>query len=811
MVGRLDHAVVDWSSILIGLAAPPILASSVCSLLLTTHRLPAWRCSWFNKVAAGLRRHPTPTESPADASISRRFRDGFRFIVSSLRLPFRCLTSEAEYGHDLASKKSNQFGRGEPNFNAVAIWLAFLPITVGVLAFLPSSVEYADEVAALEGSPSAIKLRVEAVASLFARASIVCLVFFLIPVTRHGVLLAAMGWSPVHALRIHIWCGCMSFVFMLIHGGLLVAKWILINDYPVYQQIVPDPKCWTSTSTVEPEQEIRPDCYHAFANLTGIVAAVFFIILWGASFNWVRRRNYRLFYTLHMTFGTLTLLATILHVHWFIIYLIPSVTCYLASTAPTLVQALASRFRGGVKVRQIVPVEDGGGCVEVHFEAHPTANAALNRDPCQFIKVCVPTISLIWHPFDVYKSYSAADGTPDDGTVRFVFRPVGPFTKDLAKRLTSNAERPIVLVDGFYRGSDKAELALQHDCVTMVAGGVGLSPYLTLLPALLSRLALAEKTGEAKTKALVLHWVCREPGLCSYFVDNYLNSIVNRARYLNLDATLTIFVYLTGGKKAPAGDVSEAITLDGSSRLTLDRSPNDSDHVDPESGSFDQAANKRRDSGDVTAIVGTASTKGHSFELARVLPRRHVSAIWNLPFFVYYSGATFFGFWYLFNQDPREPTSYYDLSKMAWITVYAVLMYVALGVVVEACVLAFRKYWPEPLPIDALEAVAANAESAAAPPKLGTSEADDDGSIGVEVVDELIEDSHSNVSNSKATLVYREGRPTAAQIFELARKSAEPGIFTCGPLARMVKEEASKENSYLGLTRYCLYDEPYEM
>jgi hypothetical protein len=67
--------------------------------------------------------------------------------------------------------------------------------------------------------------------------------------------------------------------------------------------------------------------------------------------------------------------------------------------------------------------------------------------------------------------------------------------------------------------------------------------------------------------------------------------------------------------------------------------------------------------------------------------------------------------------------------------------------------------------------------------------------------------------SAQASLSRREGRPTADQLFEDARRAAEPGIFMCGPtaLTRMVKAEAAKENSYLGLTRYCLYDEPYEM
>lgn len=87
MVGGLDDAVVDWSSILIGLAAPPVLASCVCSLLLTNHSLQAWRLSWFNKIAVRLRWHPAATDYPTDESATRRLRAGFSFFVSSLRSP----------------------------------------------------------------------------------------------------------------------------------------------------------------------------------------------------------------------------------------------------------------------------------------------------------------------------------------------------------------------------------------------------------------------------------------------------------------------------------------------------------------------------------------------------------------------------------------------------------------------------------------------------------------------------------------------------------------------------------------------------
>jgi Ferric reductase NAD binding domain len=356
----------------------------------------------------------------------------------------------------------------------------------------------------------------------------------------------------------------------------------------------------------------------------------------------------------------------------------------------------------------------------------------------------------------------------------------------------------------------------------MVAGGVALSPYLTLIPALLNRIARADTLGAVKTHSIVLHWVCREPGLCSYYVSNYLNSIAKHARALNLDVTLAMYVYLTGGKKdAPATDSSEMSTVDGSSRLAIEglpavgyagRSKDETEAVDAESGSSGLDKSSEHDNsisedgkslsdcqaGDVAII--DLDSPGHPLELARMLPRRHSSWVWNLPFCVFYSGVTFFGFWYLFDQDPKEPASYFDYSKMTWITVYAVLMYFAFGIVSEACVLGLRRYWPEPSPdsFDVMTSAAKKWEEVS-----DSSDLDDPKKV----------EEARQPDDDKVTLVYRTGRPTTDTIFEDARRAAAPGIFMCGPtaLTRMVKDEASKENSYLGLTRFCLYDEPYEM
>jgi len=794
MVHKMDSAVTDWAGDLVGFVCPLLVSSCLCTLFLTNHPLPSWRFDLINAVAAALRRHPATLEvadTSSDGSVSEsRITSLLSFFWSSLNLPFRRMSEDAKYGHDLASKRVNQFGRGEPNFNVMAFWLAFLPVTYICASWTPVRIQDSDEHAAHDGLDQT-KVRVEWVSYLFGWMSTICMIFFLIPVTRHSVLLAAMGWSPIHALRIHIWFGYMAFYYMLIHGLMLVPVYFIYYPYPVYRQIVPHRKCWTWTWTDDNSGDVEPDCFHVYANWTGLLAGVCFTVLWGSSLNWVRRRNYALFYTLHVIFGFFTVVGTLLHMPWITISFIPTFTYYLAATTPTIVQAVASRFRGGVKIRKVVLIEDSGGCVEVHIDAEKNAHDVLNREPCQFIKLCVPRISLIWHPFDVYKSYSV-DGAPSE-TVSFVFRPVGPFTKQLAQQLTSTVERPVTLVDGFYRRSDKVELSMQHDCVTMVAGGVALSPYLSLIPAMLNRIALSERAGEqVKMKSIVLHWACREPGLCRYFVHTYLNTIVMRAKSLGLDTSLTVYVYQTGSNVSVSDDLT-----DGHDEKTLeappatDGSPDETMAVNSDCDGKGSSSGSNEEQDD--AKVAKTGERGHPIELARMLPRRHSNPLGNLPFFVYYTGVSLFGFWFLLTRYQNVTWySYSGLASMTWISIYVVLAFMAFGVLCEACVLGFRKYWPQPF-LDEYEIAR-----------------------GEKIVDEKIDEivvAEDLKKNSEVTIVYREGRPTCDQIFEDARKAAEPGIFMCGPtaLTHMVKAEASKENSFLGLTRFCLYDEPYEM
>jgi hypothetical protein len=181
---------------------------------------------------------------------------------------------------------------------------------------------------------------------------------------------------------------------------------------------------------------------------------------------------------------------------------------------------------------------------------------------------------------------------------------------------------------------------------------------------------------------------------------------VDQARELDLNATLAVYVYLTGGGKQVAVDAA-------SGKLAIeDLPPGGEGRGDVESGSSDPAASSEPDrhtsddskslsddpAGDGATVGSDGDSPGHPLELARMLPRRYANAMWNLPFFVFYSGATFFGFWYLLREFAPEANNYYTLAQMTWITMYVVLMYFAIALLPEAFVLGLRRFWPQPTP-----------------------------------------------------------------------------------------------------------------
>jgi hypothetical protein len=137
-----------------------------------------------------------------------------------------------------------------------------------------------------------------------------------------------------------------------------------------------------------------------------------------------------------------------------------------------------------------------------------------------------------------------------------------------------------------------------------------------------------------------------------------------------------------------------------------------------------------------------------------------------------------------------EYSLYSTYYSRLWSPVIYLLSAILIYALIEATVL-LRNVWPEPT-LDKYESSHYKTK--------------DSGTDGLPPLARMVGDS---VSYSAHT-----GRPTVEQIFTSSRNAVKPGIFVCAPvsLGDAVKQEARLANSpFLLKTRYCVYDEPFDM
>jgi len=371
----------------------------------------------------------------------------------------------------------------------------------------------------------------EGIANDFGKVSSFAMSAFLVPVARHSILLKSLGFDPRYGLRVHIFSGYVSVLTGLVHGIYWVYIWIWLDEMKFWD-IFPPGECWTWKTLTSSNNDDDRRCSKQFVNLLGVLCGICFIGLSVTSIWWIRRNYYRFFYISHIGFSVLLLYGLVMHYNKMILYLAPSLVYYFASCIPALMQAFLSWVKGGTIVSSVIHIPDSGNCVELSFqmsEQHQVKESLCGK----YVRLCVPEISQVWHPFTVYSHHDNPD------SLKLTFRCIGPFTRELSNRLSlsksSGIQYPKFLVDGYYGTDDHLSHALGHDNVIIAAGGVGIVSYISLINSLCStaiRVSCASsRTGNNdmdscqgfKTKKLVLHWVCRDEGLIKFVLDRYLN------------------------------------------------------------------------------------------------------------------------------------------------------------------------------------------------------------------------------------------------------------------------------------------------
>ena len=95
---------------------------------------------------------------------------------------------------------------------------------------------------------------------------------------------------------------------------------------------------------------------------------------------------------------------------------------------------------------------------------------------------------------------------------------------------------------------------MSHDNVAIGAGEVAITPFLSMVPAILTEFG-SKETEEIYTKTITLHWACREEGLMSYVIQNYLKVFQEQTCSLGR-VRFDVHVYHTGKTAIPKKEAS---------------------------------------------------------------------------------------------------------------------------------------------------------------------------------------------------------------------------------------------------------------
>ena len=297
---------------------------------------------------------------------------------------------------------------------------------------------------------------------------------------------------------------------------------------------------------------------------------------------------------IHITAAPLFLVMTILHYNRAILYACPSLLYYASTTIPTYVESWMSRRRHcqGTRIISITKIptlsnndQHKGLVLDITFAASPEAMEQFR--PGHYCTLHVPSLSLVAHPFTV----NLVPGYND--RLRILMRQVGPFTTQLANILTTNSQYksemndeeevdlqlsnpcttslPPMQINGFHGVPHRMDQLQQHDAVALIAGGIGITPHLSMLMKLITMSCdnneddLASLYSFAPLKLVELHWMCRDDSLIRYIHEHYFLSMLQHCPKWSskgCQVSFKIIVHYTGKTIETSNDPSSLLPFE---------------------------------------------------------------------------------------------------------------------------------------------------------------------------------------------------------------------------------------------------------
>ncbi|XP_027339718.1 ferric reduction oxidase 7, chloroplastic-like isoform X2 [Abrus precatorius] len=339
-----------------------------------------------------------------------------------------------------------------------------------------------------------------------------CIAFLFLPVSRGSVLLRYIDIPFEHATRYHVWLGHLTMAIFTLHGLFYVIAWAMDG------RLGPELMEWKDIGV---------------ANLPGVISLLAGLLMWVTSLPGVRTWNFELFFYTHQLYIVFVVFLA-LHVGDFI----------FTMAAGGIFLFVLDRFLRFCQSRRKVNVISSRclPCGTVELVLSKPQNLRYNA--LSFIFLQVRELSwLQWHPFSV--SSSPLDGKHH---LAVLVKVLGKWTARLRDRITDfDALRDSSVITASVEGPYGHEVPyhLMYENLILVAGGIGLSPFLAILSDILHRVREGKP---CRPRNILVVWAVKKsdelPLLSTIDMETICPSFSER---VNID----IHIYVTRESFAP--------------------------------------------------------------------------------------------------------------------------------------------------------------------------------------------------------------------------------------------------------------------
>ncbi|KAL7001871.1 Ferric reduction oxidase 7, chloroplastic, variant 3 [Sarracenia purpurea var. burkii] len=313
----------------------------------------------------------------------------------------------------------------------------------------------------------------------FGLIGLFCLAFLFLPISRGSILLRLIDIPFEHATRYHVWLGHLTMLIFTLHGLFYIIAWAVQGRL---LREVSFRDCLFASCIAQ--AHILDWKNNGVANLPGVISLAAGLFMWMTSLLPVRRQNFELFFYTHQLYIVFVLFFA-MHVGDFV----------FSIAAGGIFLFILDRFLRFCQSRRTVNVISATclSCGTLELVLSKPENLQYNA--LSFIFLQVRELSwLQWHPFSVSSS-------PLDGKyhISILIKVLGEWTAKLRESILNGPEENLqieqplqphsnvtVSVEGPY--GHESPYHLMYENLILVAGGIGISPFLAILSDILHRI-----------------------------------------------------------------------------------------------------------------------------------------------------------------------------------------------------------------------------------------------------------------------------------------------------------------------------------